>query len=224
VAIASDVIACDKIAKVEFFVDGNLINTLEDPPYETTWSPVVVQAGGHDILVRAVDINGYADEEMVRIEVGGRSFGGFGIVVAVALALAVLAVPLGLRARKRMRTPKETPSPVAEKEMGQIPSGVTQARLREIEGLNPDQEWMLPTSDEVRLGRKRDENDIPLLGKTASRRQAVIRFQNGDYYIYNLRPENPILIDGSPVMQQQLLQHGNTIQTGDSIFRFEVVS
>lgn len=222
ILISSDVPAHDKIAKVEFYLDGKLLDTLENPPYEVNWTPIGLEASGHEIVVKAVDINGFSDEMSIKINVGGQKRDGLLVlVVGVILASVVLAIPLGLRARKRIQARKgETPS-TKEKESVIPLSGVSSARLREIDGLNPNQNWMLTTTEEIHLGRKRDVNDIPLKGGTASREQAIIRFQDGNYYIFNIKPENPLLINGVPVVQQHLLQHGDKIQAGESVFRFE---
>ena len=104
-------------------------------------------------------------------------------------------------------------------EEANLPVAAGQAVLREMEGLNPNQVWPL-TADEIHLGRKKDENDIPLQGLRASRRHADIRRYEANYVIYSLSQENPVLINNEPVVQQ-VLQPRDVIQAGESIFRFE---
>ena len=86
--------------------------------------------------------------------------------------------------------------------------------------MSPGQVWPLGNS-QVRLGRKRDENDIPLKGLNASRRHAYISFEQGQYVIYPLSPNNPVLINNVPVVQRQVLQPGDVIRMGETTLRYE---
>ena len=72
------------------------------------------------------------------------------------------------------------------------------------------------------MGRKRDENDIPLKGLTASRQQAVIRHQTEGFVLYSLKPDNLMIVNETPVLDHVVLQHGDRIRAGDSVFIFEV--
>jgi hypothetical protein len=136
------------------------------------------------------------------------------VALAVALAVLILVLILGLRARRR-RMKAAAPVPTM------APIGGGGGLLRELEGMNPDQVWPL-AGEEIRLGRKRDENDIHLSGRGASRRQAVIQTHMGAQILYNLKAENPVIVNGIPVQQQHTLQPGDIIQAGDSVFRYEV--
>ena len=176
--------------------------------------------GAHEFTITATDVNGYSATEQVRVIVasgGGNTM--LGIVLAVVLGAALLAIPLGLRSRRRMKARAEARG-TSGAGIGSV-QGESRGVLLEVEGLNPNQVWPLGTTQETSLGRKRDENDIPLKGQTASRRHAVIRFQEGHYYLFNLKPENPILVNDVPIMQQQILQHNDLIQAGESVFQFE---
>ena len=88
--------------------------------------------------------------------------------------------------------------------------------------MNPNQVWNLSPVHEIRLGRKRDANDIPLKGGTASRQHALIRFQAGQYVVYNLKPVNPVFVNGQPINQQQALRPNDVIQLGESTFQFQI--
>jgi pSer/pThr/pTyr-binding forkhead associated (FHA) protein len=81
---------------------------------------------------------------------------------------------------------------------------------------------VLPDTNDITLGRKQGENDIPLKGATASRHHAIIRNQGGAYTIFNLRPDNPIFVNGNPVTQQCVLAPGDTVQAGESVFQFDL--
>jgi hypothetical protein len=128
------------------------------------------------------------------------------IIVGVVLVLAGVLIPLAFRSRKKRED--ESPS-----------SG--EAVLHEIKGRSPDKAWPLGEK-EIRLGRKTSDNDIPLDGLNASRRMAVIRPTEGGYVIYNLVPENPVLVNGSPVDQQHMLQPGDVLTMGDSEFHYQL--
>jgi len=93
--------------------------------------------------------------------------------------------------------------------------------LHELEGLYPNQTWPLEAS-ELRLGRKPEENDVPLKGLNASRKMAVIRCVDGQHFVFSLNPQNPVLVNNVPVYQQQALQNGDHIRMGESLFQYEV--
>ena len=190
--------------RVEILVDGTVIATLAAPPYQTEWK-VLNTAGPHVVAVRVYDANGSFLTEQVdaTIPVG---FPGWIILVGV-LGMMALVIPLALHSRRRAA--QAQPVPV-----------VGRAVLHEIEGLSPGQTWPLGIA-EIRLGRKRDENDIPLKGLNASRRQATICFKAGRYQIIPLSPDNPVLINNAPVMIKTVLRSGDLIRLGGTILRFE---
>lgn len=99
-------------------------------------------------------------------------------------------------------------------------SGVGTAILREIQGINPGQEWQLG-KDQISLGRKSTDNDIPLSGLGASRYMARISFEDGKHIIRSLKVENPVFVNNQPVESWEL-QNGDQIQAGESIFVYEL--
>ncbi len=208
-----------RVAKVDFYVDGNLLETDPEPPYEVQWDLSNVVAGKHTIKAIAVEQNGAESEPMeinVNVSLGG--FEALWLVILMVVAVTAVLIPLATRGRRRKRQAEAAPS-------GAGLAGSTrqsgQAFLRELEGLNPGKLWAL-SETEVRLGRKRDENDIPLKGTSASRQQAAIRFYQGHYILYNLSQKHPILVNGSPVNQQQVLQPNDVLRAGESELRFEI--
>ena len=228
--ISAKVSAFAKVAKVEFKVDDKVLGTLQAEPYEVQWPMVGIESGPHEIVVTAIDINSYSAEKRIMVTVGESGGGGLMGIVAIiaALAIAGILIPFGLRSRMRRRKVRPPTYPPSQGAIlspispSPYPSmGAHQAALRELSGLNPNRVWYLSGQGEIRMGRKREENDVPLAGQTASRRHAVIRHSQGYYYLYNLRTDNPVLVNGNPIMQQHMLQPGDLIQAGDSIFRFE---
>jgi VWFA-related protein len=195
--------------KVELVIDGQMVGSpLTAPPYEFPWDLANVPAGKHTVTVTGYDSTGqFTDSHEIIVDV---AVGTYTWMIALVLLLAIIGVmiPMAMRARKRMSSAGE---PLIKAE---------QVSLREIQGLNPNQIWPLGVND-VKLGRKRDENDIPLAGRNASRRHAVIRFERGHYVIYSLNVENPVLVNKSPVVQSQVLQPGDEIQLGDTVLKYD---
>jgi hypothetical protein len=130
------------------------------------------------------------------------------IALIVLLAVVAVTIPWAVRTRRRMSRQAES----------FVRTG--QVALREIKGLNPNQVWPLGVN-EIRLGRKRDENDITLEGRNASRKHAVIRFERGHYVIHSLSEANPVIVNSQPVAQSHTLQPGDEIQLGDTVLRYE---
>ena len=95
--------------------------------------------------------------------------------------------------------------------------------LHEIEGMNPGQIWPL-TEGVLRLGRKREINDIPLKGLKASREQAVIEFREGIFIVRSLKIENPIYVNNQPVSNERALEAGDELRAGETILRVETKS
>ncbi|MDI6696262.1 MAG: Ig-like domain-containing protein [Anaerolineales bacterium] len=228
---AAQVDALASTAKVEFILDGKTtLKTLTTEPYEFSWDPRNASDGPHEITVRAWDVNGMNGEASLKFLVSttgdGGGLGGAALVAAAAAGVAVLALVFALRSRQRRSvkagSAQLTSIPSTGGQSIHVGSGKAGAgaSLLESKGLNPGHVWELPPGGEVRLGRKRDENDIPLIGISASRRHALIRYQDGAYVIYSLKPENPTLVNGVGV-QQKALQAGDVIQLGDSIFQFQ---
>jgi len=55
----------------------------------------------------------------------------------------------------------------------------------------------------------------------ASRRQASIRYEQGQYVIYTLNPNNPALVNNSPVTNKAALKGGDIIRLGETVLRVE---
>jgi hypothetical protein len=173
------------------------------------------------ISAAAFDINGYSSQSSINVIVAIQQKSGLIWIAGIAaLVVAAILIPLGLRSRKRIQKQAlSAPIPAAPSEQAESPS-TPSARLHEIEGINPNQIWPLSNED-VHLGRKRDENDIPLKGLQASRKHAVISLKQGQFVIFSLNPENPVIINNQPV-QQQVLNNGDIIQAGETILRFDL--
>ncbi len=95
-----------------------------------------------------------------------------------------------------------------------------QVYLVEQSGLAPGRNWPLNVP-QIRLGRKREENDIPLTGLKASRRHAIIIQSKQGWIIQSINADNPIIINGQKI-NEHLLRPGDVITAGDSQFKVEV--
>lgn len=220
--ISANVIAQTKISRVEFLIDGRLLEQVENPPYEVNWSTIGAGTGAHEIKVTAYDANNYSAESRVIVNIIEKGRQDWIIPLAITLGAAALIIPIGLRLRKRKSKIQGLAEPMDENPLVLLPLASGRVILREIDGLNPQHEWNLSETDEIILGRKRDTSDIPLKGETASRQHLVIRYQDGVYILYNLKPENPPLVNGNPIIQDCKLNPQDTIQVGESLFQFDI--
>jgi uncharacterized protein YegL len=217
-SISADVTAHATVDRVEFFVDNASIGSVESEPYEIDWDLTNVTAGSHVIAVSAADENGFSAMDEVNIEVALTEGQPYWIILIVAMGAAAILIPVGLRSRRKRSAQQASTSTGGEILSQSLQPG--QAILRELQGANPNQVWSL-ANDAVRLGRKRSTNDIPLMGLKASREQGLIQYEQGQYVIYSLKPENPILVNEIPV-EKHALQSGDLIRGGESTFRFEI--
>lgn len=222
-----------EIEEVVIFVNDEQLASFAAPPYQVEWPLYNVSPGEYVISAEARDVEGHTAQDEVNVEVHREGVVQeqpttapstetetvpvtpsiasdnsylIWIVVILVLAFAGILIPLLLRKRTGSGTVSSRTASTAV--------------LHEMEGHAPGKAWPLATA-EVRLGRKRDENDIHLKGRSASRRMGFIRFDHRGYSLYNLSPNNPAVVNGEPVPQQKLLQNGDVIQLGESKFRFE---
>ncbi len=201
-----------QVARVDIYVGETLIGTLTSPPFALEWSAASVPAGSYRLRAVVTDVH----QKVGEAEIGVTVRLGTGLLLPLVLGAAVVAglliIPLSARRRAKWKAagaPLRPPGPVA-----------ASARLVEVEGLQPGKHWPLGGGD-VRIGRKRDENDIAAAGRSASRRHAVIRQVEGSFVLFDLNPANPTLVNGQPTRGQHPLADGDTLQIGESLFRFE---
>jgi Ca-activated chloride channel family protein len=217
--LTADVDALAGITGLEFFVDGQSIGTASGPPYELEWNSGSVEPGEHTLRVVATDLNNRQAEDEIRVNV---ALGSNTLILVLALVVVlggvILAIPLALRRRARIaRSVERTPT-------GPLPErGHKRVVLHEIEGIQPGHMWELG-EEEIRIGRKRAENDIPAAGRSASRNHALIKHEEGQYILRDLNPANPTLINGQAIDGEQVLNPGDTIQIGESTFRLETAA
>ena len=211
-SLSARVTAIPAVERVEFWLDERLIASREAPPYEVSWNPAGTPPGEHTIRLVAYDIQGHKAEVTREIRITGNN--PLPALLAALLILlgtaTIIIVPLRLRRGLKKR----------EQAISEI-FARRPAFLREVEGVEPGRVWKLD-KDEIRLGRKREENDIPLKGLSSARRQAIIRYAEGEYIITSLYPEKPALVNEIPAHPQAVLQSGDTLRLGETVLHFEM--
>ncbi len=204
-----NVTARGTVDRVEFSVDGQAPVSITQAPYDWNWEPASLPAGQHTITAKAYDTAGFTSEANVTVDIALKPSMGILLIAGIpVLLLAAILIPLALRKRKKY-------GPVE----GGAGAAAGQAALTEVEGMNPGKTWVLG-QNELRLGRKQDENDIVLKGLKASRRHAVIHPKNGQFEIQCLNPANPLIVNGESKMEH-ILCKGDTIRLGETLLRFE---
>jgi VWFA-related protein len=212
--LSVDVDAVASIARVEYFVDGIPIDRVTTAPFEVQWSTEELEPGRHTLLAIATDMNDHAGQAAidVALALGGSLL--LPLVLGTAVLAALLIIPLGLRRRRRWGATSRPAAPTS-------PAMPPAASLVEVEGLHPGKEWSLGTT-EVRIGRKQSDSDIVAAGRSASRRHAVVRLEEGKYVVSDVNPANPTMVNGKPIRGQHTLADGDMLQIGESVFRFRV--
>jgi len=192
------------IANVEYYIDGDVLQKLTAPPYQVSINWDKYPKGPHVLEVKATDVNGFSDTRKIVVYAKGTNDIWF-LILALGVGLAALGIPIGLRRRKAS--------------LGGNSLVTGKAILRELQGATPEKVWSLGMQD-VHLGRRRG-NDIQLKSSKASREQAIIRYENGRHVLYNLRQDNPPVINKIQVIEKKILETGDLIQFGDEIYRYD---
>ncbi len=97
-------------------------------------------------------------------------------------------------------------------------SFLKQPSLVVIEGADKSKEFSL-TSDQTRIGRDKEGNDIVLQDTNVSRHHAVISFENHQYTLEDLQSTNGTKVNGKTITKH-ILTDGDIIQLGDTFLAF----
>lgn len=214
VTIPLEIKAARGIGNVEFYVDQVKIAEDTEFPYEFEWNTAAHAPGYHDIRFVATDLEQNVGESQLRINVEMQKNSSLIWLGLLTLLIAVgVIIPIAIKSNKHAKKSTTSIGPV-------FVGSEKSARLVEREGLAPGQIWNLQ-GNEIRLGRKTDENDIPLKGLSASRFHAVISPHTEGYVIQALNVQNPVYVNGTPNTEQVPLKNGDLIQAGESEFLFE---
>ena len=224
-----------EIASGTMFLNGEEVTTFTSSSFEQLWPQEAFERGVYEISVEVTDIEGHVGIEEIEVRVGdapigseideeasplsGKTllfiFGGGGLFLAFLLIL----LPNLLMKKDQKGNDKEKPKPSPSHKSQRISEISGQYILKEISGINPGREWPL-IKNEIRLGRNKNDNDIPLKGLNASRRMGLLRKTESTFILHLLNPHNPMIINNQPLTQQVLLNPGDEIKMGESIFKF----
>jgi len=193
------------IAKVDYAIDSKVWESQTAPPFESELNWDNHSKGPHLLSVTVVDVNGFTDKHEFVVQAKGTRDIWF-LILVIGIGLAALGIPIGLRQRRKTVVAVEKEKP-------------KQLILQQIQGQNTGKIWTL-SSDEITVGR-RQSNDVQLRSSKASREHALIRYENGQYVMYNLRSENPPLVNTMPIHQKQVIKPGDVIQFGEDVIRYE---
>jgi hypothetical protein len=230
--IVANVQASAGVAEVFFYINGLEIDSKKSEPFETNWDTINISGGQYEISVKAVDINGYEADDSINILINNRSSQNLSVmIIAILIGFGLLFIVIiaSLKNRRKKARYLKQKDDFYDDFSGTLYegndevydiSGQDQPLLIEKQGHHPGKEWILDKARITRLGRKKEENDILLQGATASRYHAEIEYQDDEFVIKNVKEDNPVVINNIPVNHQQILQPGDIIQAGESVFQF----
>lgn len=201
------------VERVDYYLGDELLGSSEVAPYELEATLDQAEPGDHTLKAVVVDINNTTVEQPLDVVVPLRRGSLILWLALIVLAVAAIVVlSLSVRARRGRLAEGSAAAAISSLEGGA-------AILHELEGLRPGHSWYL--ADEHSIGRKRDENDIHVSGLKASRRHAIIQKVDNQYILRDLRPDNPSRVNGQPIQGEYTLVPGDTIEIGESVFRFD---
>ena len=208
VSVTASVQSIALVDRVQFEVNDSVIGEDDTPPYEAVWPTANVLIGDYTVRVTAWDANGLSAQDEITVHAVFNQFSGGALAVVAALAAIVLIViPVSLRSRRR-------------RIQGARLAGAAAAELIELKGLNQGKTWKL-VAQKVTLGRKADGNTITVSGRNASRFHAAIAYEQGQHIIRSIKPDNPVILNGKPVLKPTALKPGDVLRLGESQFRYQ---
>ncbi|MBN1485065.1 MAG: VWA domain-containing protein [Chloroflexia bacterium] len=235
VIVEADASALTGLDRVEFSLDGQVVETFQSPPYRYTWDTASVATGPHTVAATAYDMNGLSEQAVLETWVAIRGAGwGLGLLIAILVVGIGIMLPITARRRRRLTRPMNAaavapprhtvmeparPRPPAEKGEAEMVNGEPVAWLVIEEGRETGRRWAL-SPGETTLGRSRSDSDIVIQASTASRRHAVIRVEEDLCTYFDLEPTNPTLINDEPLIGAHELDEGDRIQIGEVSMRF----
>lgn len=94
------------------------------------------------------------------------------------------------------------------------------AKLVAEEGLLKELVLSFEEGDQWIIGRDPDASQLLVEDPAASRKHVSCRKTSQGIVVENLSSTNPLLVNDEPVVEPRLLQHGDLVKIGDSLFRF----
>ncbi len=90
--------------------------------------------------------------------------------------------------------------------------------LTVLKGPDKGKRFVLPDNEPQMIGRSSES--LPLTDQTISRRHAELTPDEGRWFISDLQSANGSYVNGQRVMERRLLQAGDQIRTGNTVFVF----
>lgn len=191
------------IEQVEVFMGEELLHTTNEAEMVIPMNIANYAAGQYPIRIWVRDALGFEQEITIRHTIPlQNSIWLYWLIALAGICVLILIVPQSNR-----------------RQVINALQSIQKGFLFEMEGLQPGHEWKL-SQNLIRMGRKMADNDIRLKGKDASRNHAVIERAKSGFCIRSLKPENPVIVNGVS-MERRVLQPGDVIQMGESVFRFD---
>jgi VWFA-related protein len=208
-----------QVARLDLWWNDDRLATFTQPPFEFTLNTGQYLDGDYILRVQAEEADGFTTEQSLTVQVRAvTTNAGWWLAVITGLLLVALVIPLGIRARRRASA---AAVPALGAAISVAPGGTLPppAWLEALTGQQPGTRFALLIPETI-VGRSRADNDIPVAGRTVSRRQATIKVYDGRYIFYDLHPTNPTLINQLEITGPHQLCQDDLIEIGDTIFKF----
>lgn len=102
--------------------------------------------------------------------------------------------------------------------------GTGRAQLIVLQGEQPSRgERFMLSSPVVTIGRS-PTNELPIQDGYTSSEHARLTAQDGFFYLEDLGSSNGTFVNGQRLNEPMVLRHGDRIELGDTVFRFEEIS
>jgi hypothetical protein len=102
--------------------------------------------------------------------------------------------------------------------------GTGKAQLVVLQGENPARgERFVLSSPVVTIGRN-PANELQIQDNYASGEHARLTAQDGIFYVEDLGSSNGTFVNGQRIHEPLVLRHGDRIEVGDTVFRFEEIA
>ncbi len=102
--------------------------------------------------------------------------------------------------------------------------GTGKAQLVVLQGENPARgERFVLSSPIVTIGRN-PVNELQIQDNYASGAHTRLTVQDGIFYVEDLGSSNGTFVNGQRIHEPLVLRHGDRIEVGDTVFRFEEIS
>ncbi|MEN8180751.1 MAG: VWA domain-containing protein [Pseudomonadota bacterium] len=104
VVVEADADALAGLDRVEFSLDGQVVETAQSPPYRYTWDTAAVATGPHTLAATAFDVSGLSEQVVLETRVAIRG-AGWGSYLLIAILAVGIMLSIAARWRRRLIQP-----------------------------------------------------------------------------------------------------------------------